>query len=259
MKNVFDNDYAINLKDENGNSVVEAIFVVTTTLFMLFLIIMLGFAFYQEGLLQCTADDVATSIARTYSYKRKDPVTGYISKQNLKDNGFIDSAYWLTTGKYTSVREKGKADTSSGGFLSSRSRAEAEEATAMITNLLKKRRFMLAQDYKYEVSIRKSELVAYQNEVTVTITEDYYIPFARLLGVEESVISRSYTGRAICFDLMGSRCYDNVFQVLIKNLTTETKVIKTGVKIVKNITNSAKNTKTTVENLVDLFLDKEEN
>lgn len=217
-KNIFDNDFIPDLYDENGNSVIEAAFIVTTVLFVIALIIMLGFYHYQVTLLQTTADEVATSIARTYTYEKKDPITGYIGKDELDDFGFTASCYWLI------------GDI---GFIStSKNQNEKDEAKKMAEQLLSRRRFMRSHGKTdVNVEIGHSELALFQNEIKVTISESYYIPFAQLLGVKDSVLKVTKSSKAICYDHIGANGYYQTFNTIAEIFGKS----ETG-KLIKNIT-----------------------
>lgn len=239
-RNIFDNDLLINLKNENGNSIVEATFVVTITLFMLATIIMLGFYHYQITLLQTVADEVSTQIARTYSYKKKDPLTGFISKDHLADKNITEASYWVLG----DVNILGAAE-------GPKNQIEEDEAEKLTKQLLSNRRFMAAYgETKIDVDIQHSELVLFQNEVRVTVSEEYYIPFAKFLGAQNSILKVSKSSKALCFDVVGANGY---YQTLmeIANFFGKSEVAKmvqnlTG--IFKNVINAGKNLATVLFN-----------
>lgn len=193
-RNIFDNGYPVDLKDENGNSFIEATFVFTTALFLIALIIMFGFFYYQEVLLQTVADEVSTSISRTYPYELKDPATGYIERKNLADQGLMESSYWCVG--------------SVGFFNDSKNHKEEQEAEKLVKRLLSDRRLMAASGGpRINVEIGHSGLAAFQNEVKVTVSEDYYIPFASFFGIKNSTITVSKSSRSLCYDVIGAEGY----------------------------------------------------
>ena len=228
-KNIFDNDLVLDLKNENGNSVIEASVVVTITLFMLATIIMLGFYHYQVTLLQTVADEIATNIARTYPYKSKDPISGFIGSENLADRNIVDSSYWIL----------GDINWGHG----SKNQNEENEAKSLAERFLSGRRFISAQGKAtIEVEIQKSEVVLFQNEINVTVSENYYIPFAQFLGVKKSLLSVKKSSKAICYDVVGASGYYRTLMTfaeafggseagkLVKNLTSIVDAVITGGK-----------------------------
>lgn len=195
-RNIFDNDLVLDLKNENGNSIVEATFVVTITIFLIATIIMLGFYHYQITLLQTVADEVSTQIARTYAYENKDPITGFIGSADVVDHNIIESSYWVFQ------------------FFCDTKQAEAEETQKLTRQLLSNRRFMAAKrKANIDVDIRHSELLFFQNEIEVTVSEEYYIPFAQFLGVDDSILKVKKSSKAICVDIMGANGY---YQALLE-------------------------------------------
>lgn len=221
------------LADENGNSVIEATVVTTIVIFMIFILMIMGFLFYQEALVQTVANEAATSIARTYSYERKDPVTGYIGVDELADQGWSGSLYWLSD-------------------LSGKKAKEETEAKNVAKKLMDKRRLMACQTYECEVEIGKSDVTWFQDEITVTITETYSVPFVRLLGVssDKSVITRKSMGRALCYDVIGAKSYYNTLSVLSKNIGDQAMI-----KMVKNIVKIATTSVDAVTNVIKMFFE----
>lgn len=220
------------LFEEEGNAVVEATFIVTTTLFVIFLLISFGFLFYQETLLQATANEVATSIARTYSYERKDPVTGYITSESIADQGF-DGLYWI----------------SQNGNLTRTKKNIAEKYTSRI---LKRSRFYNCKEQAISVDINKSSLVAFQNEITVTVSESYYIPFTRFFGISQSILKREYKAKSLCYDILGAQRYYNGIKSIAKGISEKSQILKS----VKNISSIAKSIINGEKNLITAFTSK---
>lgn len=216
--------YVLKLKDENANSVIEATFVVTVAIIIIAVLIMWSFLFYQETLLQSAANRTASDIASTYPYKKKDPVTGYIGINNLEDQGFWESAYMLS------------GDV---GF-NSKNALEVEEAKKLCEELIDNNRLLRGQDYNCTVEIKSSDKAFFQQEITVTVSETYSIPFAKMLGIDNSQIKREYTGYAQCVDIIGAKSYYNMLNAVAKRLAKDTpvKIVNQIVNIMKNFTNA---------------------
>lgn len=220
------------LKSDNGNTMIEATFVVTIAIVVVTVIMMLGMVFYQESLLQSAANLTATQIARTYSFKQKDPVTGYIDEGALKKQGFLEGAYFILD---NATGRKGQG-VSLGKTLAKKN--------------ADKGRMLASHEVKAPVVvIRNSDVAKFQKEVTVTIEESYNIPFVKLLGVDDGKLTRKYTGKALCVDVLGAKSYHNVFAVVTKNLASEGSVetIKNVVKLVTNVIDSAGNLNTFIQ------------
>ena len=215
------------LSDESGNTVIEASFIVTITLFVIFFLLLLGFVYYQKTLFQTVANQTSTSIARTYTYRYKDPAVGYIDIKQLHDLGLKDSAYWL------------------GGSNSGKNTIEKEEAKKLLKHLESQGRLLKCQknSMKTDVKIRKSDALFFQNEITVSIEAKYYIPFIRLLGVEtDGLVLAKASSRAICADILGLHTYYRTIEVLLSNLTelNFTKIVQSGVRFITNVLDSGK-------------------
>ena len=207
------------LGDESGNSVIEATFIVTTTVVFLFIIMLLGFLFYQKNVLQIIADQTTSSIARTHSYKHKDPITGYIGKNQVADRGFIEAAYWLMQNDdFRSFEE-----------------AEAKK----LYNTYEKRLRLMAYTGSFEPKVegKHSDIVLYQDEVIVTAEVKYFIPFTKFMGVNDGNISVKATSRALCADLMGQDTYFRTLNAVVKAASKETGVGE----LIKHITGTIKN------------------
>lgn len=165
------------LLNEEGNTVIEATFVVTICIIVVFVLLVIGFIFYQENLLQSVANQTANGIARTYPYSKKDPVTGYIGENNLADQGLFESAYWFQSKDYTANikvdKKNGESFKSKLQILSllgnKKVNHEAIEAVDLANKLTNKRRLYACQYYEYNVEIKQSDEVMFQNEITVSI------------------------------------------------------------------------------------------
>ena len=215
------------LKDESGNTMIEATFVMTLSLIIVLLMLLFGFIFYQETLLQTVADDTARKIASTYTYTNKDPVTGYITTDSLRDQGFVDSMYFLT------------------GENSGKDFKEEKEAKSLAKTLMNKKRLRACQSFEYNIDIRNSNMVFFQKEIVVSLEEKYSIPLLNMLGMNSSdgLITRKYTAKALCYDHIGAQSYYSTFAALAKNVGNLQlfKAIHYVVKTVKSVINGSSN------------------
>lgn len=222
------------LKCDEGNAVVEATLVVTICIFIIFIIIILGFVFYQENLLQSVVNKVANQVARTYSYERKDPVTGYISEDGLKDQGLVDSLYFFTD------------------EVSGKKSRELSEANSLIKKYLDRNRIIMAHEAKLpEIKIENSHTAWFQKEVIVSVEEEYYIPFVRFLGVNNGTVKRSYIGKAECIDIIGAKSFHNMLKVVSKNLSSQDAVgsIRSVTGIITNFISAGSNINSLIKKL----------
>ncbi len=212
-----------NLGEEDGNTVIEAIIVVTMTVIFIYILLVLGFFFYQRSVLQAIADYTATSIARTHSYVHKDPVTGYIGSVNMKDRGFGQTLYWLTQ------------------WDDYRANEEMEGENLYKVYEQKLRLMAYTGEFNPSVEVKRSGIVMFQDEVTVTAEVNYFIPFTKIFGVADGLVRVKAASRAICADIMGQDTYYRTINSFIKGASelNITKIVKSAVNIVKNITSAA--------------------
>ncbi len=238
----------IKLGDEGGNTIIEATFIVTITLFMLVFLLLYGIVKYQFATMQSVANEAATGLARTYSYTQyssgldissgavgKDPVTGFILPTRLTDQGLISSTYWLGSFSSSSaeMKKNGKLPTN---FFNTKNTMKNREGLAEIEKLISRRSFMVAQDYKYDIEIKHSELAWFQNEIIVTIEESYNIPLAKVLGAPNGILKRTVVGKAICTDYLGAYSYYNTLNKAV-GAASDNPIAKTLKNCVSALTN----------------------
>lgn len=70
-------------KDEQGEIMLESMVVLLITMFVLIFLISLGFLYYQQWMVQTTAEDAANKIAQTYAFTNTDPIIGYTDVKNI--------------------------------------------------------------------------------------------------------------------------------------------------------------------------------
>ena len=209
------------LRSEQGSSVIEATFVVSITLFVVFFMLILGFTFYQETIMQTVADNVSSSMARSYGYSHKDPFVSYIDAENVP-RGFIDSSYWV---------------------FNSGSDEKEKNAKWMAQAEMNKYRFMspMSNSQVLTAEASRSDIAWFQCEIEVTISEKYYIPFARFLGKEDSVIEFKTTSRAICPDYTAFYSYVNFLEDFTMLFSKANKNFKGLDDAVTNVTSIVNN------------------
>lgn len=67
-------------KAEDGMATIEAVILLTFTLFLLLMFLGFGFIYYQYWVVAHTANDTATRIGQNYAYCTNDLVSGYITE-----------------------------------------------------------------------------------------------------------------------------------------------------------------------------------
>ena len=203
------------LKDESGNVAIEAVFVVTITIITICILIMFGFLYYQKSLLQAVANETATQMGRTYSYESKDPFIGYISEEKLLKEKLFDYCYFFKSpSKEDAVSYAGTSSHSNDMVAN-----ESIEAAWFAAARLNQYRFMSANANTTTVSAKvyKSELVKFQSEIEVVISEEYSIPLLGFFGMTDPVKCEA-SSRAICTDMLNYYSMCNFISEVEKKL-----------------------------------------
>lgn len=206
-------------KDESGNAAVESVFVLSITMFVICVLILFGFLFYQSALLQIIADDTSSKMGRTYAYECRDPDVGYISQDKLVDLTFSDYTYIFT------MSSKESTSSYSGGMSHSddKEKNECIEAAWYSASNLSKYRFMSAEANSTNVSTKVygSEIIPFQAEIEVEISESYQIPLLRLLGVDKPITFKA-SSRALCTDELAYHGMLNFINEIVDYVAGET-------------------------------------
>lgn len=176
-------------KNENGSTVVEASIVVPIVIMIIFVMMYLGFIMYQQTALTVIANETAASIGQIYSTNSKDPFIGFTQPQELSDTYYYRSLQ-NTLNNFTSIH----------GALDSE--AETKSNWYSQYRIMSSRLYKESGDIKVSTSFEKTEGMALQKTVVVTVEATYDLPFIRFFGVVDSTITVAAEGRAQCFDIL---------------------------------------------------------
>lgn len=166
-------------KNEKGDVVVEASIVLSIVVIFVSFLIYLGMIFYQQTLVTVLANQTASNIAQVYSNELKEPFTGYISVNGLKN---VKVTNKLKDEAFNDVIE--------------------EKAQWVAQYRLKKQKILKSADepnVDVDIANKPNELLKAQ--IVVTITDTYDFPLAAIFGHTEKMRFIS-TGRADCYDLL---------------------------------------------------------
>lgn len=187
------------LKSESGNTVIESVFIVTTTMIVVCVLILFGFLFYQKTLLQTVVNEAATQLSRTYTYDYKDPFIGYIDREDIK-HGVINDCYQLIASSKSSASAYSSAHQSSSNKKTTN---EAIEANWFVASRMNNYRFMAsAGNTEASTKLYRSTYVPFHMEIEITVTEKYTIPLLKLLGVSDPMAEFTASSRALCTDML---------------------------------------------------------
>lgn len=166
------------IKDENGEIVVEASFVFPLVIFVVFIIIQLGFIMYQQTLLTVVANETASSLAQIYSTPSKDPFVGFINTEELS--------------KVKLYRN----------ILNDAKNGIDKKAWFVKYRLAKQRLYRESGDFTIEIDFEHQPGTILQKTVVVKIEARYDLTFFRLFGVRDTSKVFRAEGRAECLDLL---------------------------------------------------------
>ena len=167
------------VKSESGWIMLEASFVVTIVMICVAILIVAGFMSYQRTLVNIVANDTATSIAEVYSETVKDPFCGY-----------IDSKEFYKTKLYRYLR-----DAISGNLKNT----NIKKAKWYADYRLSKNSFWKNEGYDIDVKVQPKKGKLFQNQIVVTVSQKFNVPFVSLFGIDRHVEYKS-TAYADCVD-----------------------------------------------------------
>lgn len=141
-------------KNESGEIVIEATFVITICIFLLMTMLSMGMYLYQAAVVQITAEKTASDMGLVYPYIEKEP---YYNYTNYYD--FTDSDPYR--GFMSAHREENinKARWYAYGLLDRYSLRDSEYRDAKVTVEIKNVNFM-------------------SKDIYVTVTDEYILPFS---------------------------------------------------------------------------------
>lgn len=175
------------MKDENGNVIIEATLVLTIVMVFIFFLMMLGFYLFQYANVYIVANDTASSIASIYSFDKKEPIEGYVSKADYSDT---KNTYRYITNAVKSV------------FSTTESEKKAKWYAYYNLN-----RFQYISPYEDPVvTVSFKTLSPLKTQVNVSVTAKYDFPLvtslSHIMGTEnESLLTINASASAVVTDV----------------------------------------------------------
>ena len=166
------------MKDEKGEVIVEASFVLTLTIIFLTALIYLGFYIYQYTYMQVIANEAATNVAQVYASEYKDPIYGYISESEF-----------YKTDLYRNLTNV---------FTDSLDQTNINKAEWFSYYRLNEGSLLKTSDPEVTVDIVQKPGKVIQKQIVVTISQKMELPFWG--GRNNSTVT--VEGRADCLDLL---------------------------------------------------------
>ena len=177
------------IKDEDGQTVVEATIVVPIVIMVIFVLMYLGFILYQHTIITVVANDTAASIGQVYATPSKDPFVGYAEPNMLNKTKLYRNLRNAVAGAM------GAADTVDG--------SNQRKGTWFAKyRLMSSRLYKESGDLVIDVAFKRRDGAILQKDVIVTITATYELPFLRFFGVQDVQKEFRGQGRAQCLDLL---------------------------------------------------------
>lgn len=177
------------VKSENGETVVEATFIVPIVIMIIFIMMYLGFILYQQTIMTVVANEVSASIGQVYATPSKDPFTGFTETETLSKTKLYRNLHNAIGNAL------GAADTVDG---SNQTKGQWFGKYRMASHCLYEQTGSMEVDVAFE---RRSGTLL-QKEVVVKIEAVYDLPFLRFFGIQNSQKRFTATGRAQCQDLL---------------------------------------------------------
>ncbi len=192
-------------KSEDGQTAVEASFVVPVVIMVIFILMYLGFMLYQETLITVVANETAQTISQVYSTPEKDPFIGYAEPVGLSK-----------TKLYRGIRQTFGKIVGASDTVDGKNQVKADWFARY--RLISKRLFMESEGFVVDVAFERRDGSVLQRDVVVTIKVTYELPFLRFFGIQNTKKQFVGVGRAQCLDLLD---YVSVIS-LINNVTNDT-------------------------------------
>ncbi len=171
------------IEKEKGELTIEAIIVVTVTIFIIFLTLDIALAVYRQVNVSVTANKVADNIGNIYGSPYKEPDMGY---QNKKD--FKKLNLYRFFGKKNTNQETVKKAMWYAGYSLKKTELSSQEA-----------------DYANEIQASIDTNTIGNQVITVTITrkyEDFFLKPISWFGIEPYYTCTA-SGTAQCYDVIG--------------------------------------------------------
>ena len=187
--------------NQDGEIVIESTIVMVVTIFIVFLLLNLLFAMYNQQLITTTANRTATDVASVYGNKAKDPFFGFMDDDDFENN----SPYRYFLG--SSLADKNK-----------------EKAIWYASYYLDKETLGNKQANMYSgITVTTGYNSLYQRVINVKIVEEYNMFTLNPLAIFK--IEPKYTAAseasAVCIDpihdMNQSKMYDEFYDLYMKS------------------------------------------
>lgn len=188
-------------KDNDGSIVIEATLVLSTCMFLLFLMISIGMILYRQALVTATANQTASDIAMIYPYLSKEPATGFTAEYDF-DSASELYRYMLGLADAHKTENKDKAEWYANALLKKGSLSDSQNGPA-------------------QVDVRIEGGNALRRDITVKITETYPLPVAglfQLFGLPGE-LEITAVGAAECVDMIDFMDTVNFFNAAVDQVT----------------------------------------
>lgn len=177
------------IKDEDGQTVVEATIVVPIVIMVIFVLMYLGFILYQYTVITVVANDTAASIGQIYATPSKDPFVGYTETTTLTKTKLYRNLHNAVAGAL------GAADTVDGSN-------QVKGTWFAKYRLMSTRLYKESGDLAVNVDFERRDGAILQRDVVVTVKATYELPFLKFFGIQDTQKEFSGQGRAQCLDLL---------------------------------------------------------
>lgn len=198
-------------KDQDGNVIIEASFVMTFAVVLIAVLINIGLILYEQTLLEATANDTAAKVANVYASLCREPEFGYVSDSNF---------YKMNLYRYLK------------NFFNS-SLDSVSENRGVWYSLYRVKKYKLMKDsqpnFVVDVKGRKGSILL--NQVEVSVESRFQIPLTAIWGGDNETVFRA-VARANCIDLLDY--FDTVMMIeddIIKKLDSFTETFTRLVEV----------------------------
>jgi hypothetical protein len=173
-------------KNESGEIVIEATFVLSVCLMALFMMLNIGLYLYHSMLVQVAAEQTVSDMAMIYPYLKKEPEFGYT---NYYDLAKFDTYRYFPLFNTIKKENNDKARWYAYGILQTKSIRKDDFLDAQVT-----------------VNISKSNLLT--NQIQITVIDTYEMPLGGLLGIPKEVDIKA-SAAAVAVDVSDTMSVSN--------------------------------------------------
>lgn len=214
-------------RSEKGELTIEAVIVVTVTIFIIFLTLDIALAVYRQANVSITANKAAASIGNIYSFQYKEPFMAYQG-----EDGFKKYNLYRSFGRRTLNEETIKKAIWYAGYSLKKTELSSEEP-----------------DYRNEIQASIDTNAIGNPIITVTIMrkyQDFFLTPVSWLGISP-YYTCSASGTAQCYDVIGyvnektfrKEIYDEIgsSNPITSTMDQLISTVKTLVETIKNVFN----------------------